>query len=58
MIFWENIKYKKEKYILTDRKIIFHSGSLISDSSTEIELDKITEVKATLPFIQHLLFKT
>lgn len=55
---WENIKYKKEKYILTDRKIIYHNWNLISDNSTEINLDKITEVKASLPFLQHLFFKT
>ncbi len=55
---WENIKFKKEKYILTDRKIIYHNWNLISDNSTEINLDKITEVKASLPFLQHLFFKT
>ena len=55
---WENIKWKKEKYNLTDRKIIFDNWSLISDNSTEINLDKITEVKVSLPFLQHLLFKT
>ncbi len=55
---WENIKYKKEKYILTDRKIIFHNWNLISDNSTEINLDKITEVKVILPFFQYLIFKT
>ena len=55
---WENIKFKKEKYKLTDRKIIFDNWSLISDNSTEINLDKITEVKVSLPFLQHLLFKT
>jgi len=55
---WENIKYKKENYILTDRKIIYNNWSLISDNSTEIKLDKITEVKASLPFFQYLFFKT
>jgi len=55
---WENIKFKKEKYTLTDRKIIFDNWSLISDNSTEINLEKITEVKVTLPFIQYLIFKT
>lgn len=55
---WENIKWKKEKYNLTDRKIIFDNWSLISDNSTEINLDKITQVKVNLPFLQHLLFKT
>ena len=55
---WENIKFKKESYILTDRKIIFNNWSLISDNSTEINLDKITEIKASLPFLQYLFFKT
>lgn len=55
---WENIKWKKEKYNLTDRKIIFDNWNLISDNSTEINLDKITQVKVNLPFLQHLLFKT
>ncbi len=55
---WENIKWKKEKYILTDRKIIFYHWTLISDNSTEINLDRITEIKASLPFLQDLFFKT
>ncbi len=58
LIYWEFIKYKKEKYILTDRKIIYYNWNLISDNITEINLNKITEVKASIPFLQKILFKT
>jgi len=58
LFYWTFVKYKKEKYILTDRKIIYHNWNLISDNSTEIKLDKITEVKASIPFLQKILFNT
>jgi len=58
LVYWELVKYRKEEYILTDRKIIYHSWNLISDNVAEINLDKITEVKASIPFLQKILFKT
>ena len=52
------ISYNKEKYILTDKKIIYHYGTLFSDNSVEIQLSKITQVSAHLWFIEQKLFKT
>ncbi|MBS9775367.1 PH domain-containing protein [Candidatus Gracilibacteria bacterium] len=53
-----HIAYKKESYTLTDRKIIHHYGNIISDNSVEINLDKITQVKSILGFIQYKIFGT
>ncbi len=52
------IKYKKEKYEITNKKIIYHYWSIFSDSSVEINLDKIVLVKASLPFLQNKIFDT
>jgi len=51
-------RYKKEKYIIEDKKIVRHYGDWFSDNSVEILYNKIVEVKLTLPFWQHLFFKT
>ena len=56
--FWYNIKYKKEEYIITDRKIIFHYWNLFSDNSVEVNLDKVTQVSSILWFIQYKIFWT
>lgn len=55
---WTIIRYRKEKYVFEDTKIIYHSGTLFSDNTTEVRMEKITEVALVLPFVQHLLFKT
>ncbi len=55
---WRLVKYKKEKYTLTDRKIVYHFWNLFSDNATEIALDRVVQVKTTLWFIQNLIFKT
>jgi len=56
--FWYNIKYKKEEYILSDRKIIYNYWNLFSDNSIEVQLDKITEVRSILWYIQYKIFWT
>ena len=55
---WRLVAFKKEKYTLTDRKIVYHNWNLFSDNSVEISLDRIVQVKSTLWFIQYLIFKT
>ena len=55
---WRLVKYKKEKYTLTDRKIVYHFWNLFSDNATEIALDRVVQVKTTLWFVQNLIFKT
>jgi uncharacterized membrane protein YdbT with pleckstrin-like domain len=50
------IVYKKSQYTLTDRKLIYKTGSIISDNTVEVNLDKITLVKSRLGFIQNKLF--
>ncbi len=52
------ISYRKEQYIFEPTKIIYNSGTLFSDNSTEVRIDKITEVSVILPFWQYLIFKT
>ena len=53
-----NIRYKKESYQITHSKIIYNSGSLFSDNSVEVSLNKACIVELTLPFVQHKLFQT
>ena len=55
---WFNIKYKKEEYIITDRKIIYNYWNLFSDNSVEVNLNKITQVSSILGFIQYKIFWT
>ncbi len=55
---WRLVKYKKEKYTLTDRKIIYSFGNLFSDNATEIALDRVVQVKSILWFVQYHIFKT
>ncbi len=52
------IAYNKEKYIITDKKIIYHYGTLFSDNSVEIHFSKITQVLVRLWFIEQKFFKT
>ena len=53
-----NIKYKKERYIFLENKIIKKSGSIFSDSETELVIRNITNVVMKLPFIENKLFLT
>ncbi len=52
------IAYKKEKYTITDSKIIYSYGTLFSDNSIEININKMTQVSLNLGFIENKLFKT
>ncbi len=52
------VAYNKEKYIITDKKIIYHYGTLFSDNSVEIQMSKITQVLVRLWFVEQKLFKT
>ena len=52
------VTYKKSFFTLTDRKIIYKTGTILTDNTVEINLDKITLVKSRLGFIQNKLFKT
>lgn len=56
--FWHYIVYTKTFYTITDRKLIYTTGSLISDNTAEIMLNKITAVESVLGFIQYSIFKT
>lgn len=55
---WYNICYKKEEYIFDNNKIIYNYWNLFSDNSVEIKVDKITEVKMIMPFLENIFFKT
>ncbi len=51
-------RYSKEKYIFLEDKIVKQSGSLFSDSKTELKIRNITHVNLTLPYIEHNIFGT
>lgn len=56
--FFITIIYKKENYIFSEEKIIYHNWSIFSDNSVDIPVKNITEVKLVLPFVENILFKT
>ena len=56
--FFITIIYKKENYIFSEDKIIYHNWSIFSDNSVDIPVKNITEVKLVLPFLENILFKT
>ncbi|MCK5334027.1 MAG: PH domain-containing protein [Candidatus Aenigmarchaeota archaeon] len=54
-----SVKYRKEKYIFLDNKIIHKSGGIFSDSQTELLIKNITHVGMRLNYIEHrILFET
>ncbi|MCD6229734.1 MAG: PH domain-containing protein [Candidatus Diapherotrites archaeon] len=53
-----NVSYNKEKYIFFADKIIRKSGTIISDSETELVIRNVTHIDMKLPFIEQKLFKT
>jgi len=55
---WRLVKYKKEKYTITDRKVIYKNWNLFTDNEVEISLDRVVQVKSILWFVQNLIFKT
>lgn len=58
IVAWTYITYRKEQYIFESTKIIYNSGTLFSDNTTEVKVDKITQVSVVFPFWQYLIFKT
>lgn len=52
------IKFRKESYELTSEAIIKLSGSIFSDTRTEIAFDKIIAYTEVYPFIKTNLFNT
>ncbi len=53
------VRYRKEKYIFLDNKLIHKSGSIFSDSQTELLVKNITHVGMRLNYIEHrILFET
>jgi len=57
-ILYDLWRFKKENYTIDDEKIIRHYWDWFSDNSIEVFYRRIVEVKLTLPFLQHLFFKT
>ena len=57
-LFYIIIRYKKEKYIFLENKIIHKSGTIFSDKETELVIKNITHVSMSLPFIENKLFQT
>lgn len=52
------IAYQKERYELKGRKIIRHYGTVFSDNSVEVQLDRVVIVKCKRPWILHMVFQT
>lgn len=57
-LFLSLIQYKKEKYTFLGSKIIYDYWTLFSDNSVEININKITQVKCRVWFIENKLFNT
>lgn len=55
---WISICYKKEQYIFSKNKIVYHYWNIFSDNSVDLSIDKITEVTMIFPFVENLIFKT
>ena len=58
IFYWRSVRYGKEKYIFTSNRIIHKSGTIFSDSETELIVRNITHVTMRLPFIENKLFST
>ena len=55
---WMSVMYRKTEYELGVSKLTIRSGTPFSDSSTDIDFDKITELTARLGFWEQMFFKT
>jgi uncharacterized membrane protein YdbT with pleckstrin-like domain len=55
---FRSIRYKKERYVIEKDRIIVHQGGLFSDTAIELIVPNFTNVKLTLPAIEHHLFRT
>ena len=55
---WMSVMYRKTEYELGASKLTIRSGTPFSDSSTDIDFDKITELTARLGFWEQMFFKT
>lgn len=55
---WISVVYQKTEYELGVSKLTIRSGTPFSDSSTDIDFDKITELTARLGFWEQMFFKT
>ncbi len=53
-----SIRYKKERYIFQQNRMIHKSGSIFSDRETELIVRNITHVTMRLPFIENKFFST
>ncbi len=62
IILYENfslqIRYKKERYVISGDRFLHYSGGIFFDHKTELVVRNITHVHLTLPWIEHKLYKT
>lgn len=52
------VRYYKEEYVFFDDRIVKKTGGLFSDTSVELLVKKITNVRQTLPFVETSVFGT
>lgn len=53
-----SVRYKKRCYVFSQKKIDAHSGGILSDAQTELNIKNVTHVKLVLPWLEHKFFKT
>ena len=53
-----SVSYKKEKYTFFANKIVRNSGTIISESETELIIRNVTHVTMKLPYVENKLMKT
>ena len=58
LIWFKYIVYKKESYVITDKKLVYNFWNIFSENTVDLTLDKVTQVTNILGFWQHLFFKT
>lgn len=57
--YWlDSKRYEKASYEFLEQRILTKGGSLFSDYTTELQINKITTVSIILPWLEHKLFGT
>ncbi|MBA2661550.1 MAG: PH domain-containing protein [Bradymonadaceae bacterium] len=52
------VRFQKTTYSFYPERVILHTGGLIGERSVDLQLKNITQIGATLPFIENRLYKS
>ncbi|MCW1921865.1 PH domain-containing protein [Luteolibacter arcticus] len=55
-VFASLVAYRKERYQILDSRVLCHSGGMVSDQTTELEIRNITHVKLVLPWLRYKFY--